>query len=130
MILNLVRLSFDLPTQWMTVASINVNTSVGGGASSGGALREFAGDDGNAGASVNFSYTPNITFVPRKGEQLTQELMAPIPLQNVEGMVSAGWPLSWLLFMTCERIQGIPAFDVNQASRRSRGIPASATSCC
>ncbi|MFM7216148.1 MAG: hypothetical protein ACKO3H_14840, partial [Verrucomicrobiota bacterium] len=24
MILNLVRLSFDLPTQWMTVASINV----------------------------------------------------------------------------------------------------------
>ncbi len=130
MILNLVRLSFDLPTQWMTVASINVNTSLGGSASSGGAFREFAGDDGNAGASVNFSYTPNITFVPRQGEQLSQELMAPIPLRNVEGMVSAGWPLSWLLFMTCERIQGIPAFDVNQPSGRSRGIPASATSCC
>lgn len=115
MILNLVRLSFDLPTQWMTVASINVNTSVGGSASTGGTFRERETDMANAGASVNFSYTPNITFVPRQGEQLSQELMAPIPIRNVEGMVSAGWPLSWLLFLTCERIQGIAAFDVNKS---------------
>ncbi|MEN9732247.1 MAG: hypothetical protein RLZ45_242 [Verrucomicrobiota bacterium] len=117
MILNLVRLSFDLPTQWMTVASINVNASVGGSANSGGTFRQSGNDDGAAGGSVNFSYTPNITFVPRQGEQLSQELMAPIPLRNVEGLASAGWPLSWLLFMTCERIQGIPSFDVNKGSR-------------
>ncbi|MFM7215655.1 MAG: hypothetical protein ACKO3H_12335, partial [Verrucomicrobiota bacterium] len=91
------------------------NTSVGGSASTGRTFREVAGDDGNAGGSVNFSYTPNITFVPRQGEQLSQELMAPIPIRNVEGMVSAGWPLSWLLFLTCERIQGIAAFDVNKS---------------
>ena len=117
MILNLVRLSFDLPTQWMTVASINVNASVGGSANSGGTFRQSGNDDGAAGGSVNFSYTPNITFVPRQGEQLSQELMAPIPLRNVEGLASAGWPLSWLLFMTCERIQGIPSFDVNKGFR-------------
>ena len=117
MILNLVRLSFDLPTQWMSVASINVNTSVGGSASTGGTFRERDWDIANAGASVNFSYTPNITFVPRQGEQLSQELMAPIPLRNVEGMASAGWPLSWLLFMTCESIQEIASFDVNKGFR-------------
>lgn len=63
---------------------------------------------------MNFSYTPNITFVPRQGEQLSQEIMAPIPLRNLEAMASAGWPLSWLLFMTCESIQDIPSFDVNK----------------
>ena len=117
MILNLVRLSFDLPTQWMSVASINVNTSVGGSASTGGTFRQRDWDTANAGASVNFSYTPNITFVPRQGEQLSQELMAPIPLRNLEGMASAGWPLSWLLFMTCESIQEIASFDVNKGFR-------------
>jgi len=114
MILNLVRLSFDLPTQWMSVASINVNTTVGGSVSTGGTFRERDSDIANSGASVNFSYTPNITFVPRQGEQLSQEIMAPIPLRNLEAMASAGWPLSWLLFMTCESIQDIPSFDVNK----------------
>lgn len=114
MILNLVRLSFDLPTQWMTVASINVNSSVSSSANTGGILRQNGNDDQTAGASVSFSYTPNITFIPRQGEQLSQELMAPIPIRNVEGMASAGWPLSWLLFLTCERIQDVPSFDVTK----------------
>ena len=112
MLLNIVRLSRDEPTQWMTVSAINVNTSVGVVPSGSAAIPANGAVSGSVGGSASFSYTPNITFVPRQGEQLANELMSPIPVSSLEHMVSASWPISWVIFLTCERLQEIDSFDV------------------
>lgn len=109
LVLNIVRLSEDEPTQWMAVTNITVNTSVGGNV---GGAGSFPANAGTAAAGVNFSYTPTIQFVPRQGDQLAQEIMSPIPVSSVESMVSAGWPISWTLFLACERVQEVWGFDV------------------
>ena len=112
MLLNIVRLSRDEPTQWMTVSAINVNTSVGVTPTGSASIPAGGVVSGTAGGLANFNYTPNITFVPRQGEQLANELMSPIPVSSVEHMVSASWPISWVIFLACERVQEIDSFDV------------------
>jgi hypothetical protein len=112
MLLNVVRMSQRRPTQWMTVSLINVQTTVGAGAN--GAVAVPAGGlvSGATGGNVNFSYTPNITFVPQQGERLSRELMSPIPVSTVERMVSAGWPLELVVLLCVEKIGNVEGFDV------------------
>ena len=112
MLLNIVRLSRDEPTQWLTVSAINVNTSVGVTPAGTATIPSNGLVSGTAGGAANFTYTPNITFIPRQGEQLANELMAPIPVSSVEHMVSASWPISWVVFLCCERVQEVDSFDV------------------
>ncbi|MBM4007153.1 MAG: hypothetical protein FJ292_06260 [Planctomycetes bacterium] len=112
MLLNIVRLSRDEPTQWMTVSAINVNTSVGITPAGTATIPSNGLVSGTAGGAANFNYTPNITFVPRQGEQLANELMSPIPVTSIERMVSSSWPISWIVFLSCERVQEIDSFDV------------------
>lgn len=111
MLLNLVRLAHDEPTQWVSVTQINTSTtyraSVGTSANFQGLAFE------GASADAGFSYTPTLTFVPRQGEQLANEMMAPIPVESMEHLVSAGYPISWILFLACERFQSVQSFDVN-----------------
>jgi len=114
MLLNIIRLSMDEPTQWLTVSVINVNTTVSLGANGRTAIPSDGFVSGEAGGTTSFSYTPNITFVPRSGEQLANELMSPIPVTSIEHMVSASWPISWVLFLTCERMQDVSSFDVTR----------------
>lgn len=111
MLLNLVRLAHDEPTQWVSVTQINTSTTYRADVSSDASFQGIAFEGARAGAG--FSYTPTLTFVPRQGEQLANEMMAPIPIQSIENLVSAGYPLSWILFLGCERIQGVESFDVN-----------------
>ena len=111
LLLNLVRLAEDEPTQWMAVTNITVNTSVGASVNGSG---QFPAMTGTAGGSASFTYTPTIQFVPRQGDQLAREMMSPIPVTSIENMVSAGWPISWLLFLTCERCQTVWSFDVTK----------------
>lgn len=115
MLLNVVRISKSDSTQWLMVSSINVNTSVSANAGADVASATAPStpgvtSSGNFGGS--FNYTPNITYIPRQGEELANELMSPVPVDSIEKMVSAGWPISWVIFLTCERFQGISSFDV------------------
>ncbi len=114
MLLNVVRLSQDDPTQWMTVSAINVNTSVSAGVNGNAAIPAAGAGSGTIGGLGAFVYTPNITFIPRQGEQLARELMSPIPVTSIESMVSASWPISWVMFLTCEQVHGISSFDVTR----------------
>ena len=118
MLLNVVRLSKNSSTQWLMVSSINVNTSVSANGSAGittpGPSTPGVDTSGNFGGS--FNYTPNITYIPRQGEELANELMSPVPVDSIEKMVSAGWPISWVIFLACERIQSISSFDVTMGT--------------
>ena len=117
MLLNIVRMSMDEPTQWMVVSAINVNTRVGGSLTGGVTIPSSGFVGGSTGGATTFEYTPNITMIPRQGEQLARELMAPIPVSSIESMVSASWPISWVVFLTCEQFQTVSSFDV------TRGFP-------
>lgn len=97
MLLNIVRMSMEEPTQWMMVSSINVNTSVGGTLSGGVTIPSSGFVSGTSGGATSFTYTPNITMIPKQGEQLARELMSPIPVSSIESMVSASWPMSWVI---------------------------------
>lgn len=114
MLLNIVRMSMEEPTQWMMVSSINVNTSVGGTLSGGVTIPSNGFVSGASGGATSFTYTPNITMIPKQGEQLARELMSPIPVSSIESMVSASWPMSWVIFLTCEQLQNVSSFDVTR----------------
>jgi len=114
MLVNVVRLSKCNSTQWLMVSSINVNTSVSAAVNGNvdAVTPPGLGASGGGGVGGTFNYTPNITYIPRQGEELAKEMMSPIPVESIEKMVSAGWPISWVVFLTCERFQGITSFDV------------------
>ena len=114
MLLNVVRMSKGNSTQWLMVSSINVNTSVSAAVNGNvdAVTPPGLGASGGGGVGGNFNYTPNITYIPRQGEELAKEMMSPIPVESIEKMVSAGWPISWVLFLACERFQGVNSFDV------------------
>lgn len=110
MLLNIVRIARSEPTQWVTVSSINASTQYRAGldAAGGGLVTP----DVRGSGSLGFTYTPTLTFLPRQGEELSQELMEPIPVANVIDMVAAGWPASWLMLLTVDRCQDLLSFDV------------------
>jgi hypothetical protein len=111
MLLNLVRLAHDEPTQWVSVTQINTSTTYRAAVGTSANFQGLAFE--GASADAGFSYTPTLTFVPRQGEQLANEMMAPIPVESMEHLVSAGYPMSWILFLACERFQSVQSFDVN-----------------
>jgi hypothetical protein len=114
MLLNIVRMNLDEPTQWLSVSNINVTQSVNAKVTGSATIPTTGAVAGGTGGETGFAYSPNITFVPLKGEQLARELMSPVPVSSIENMVSAAWPISWVLFLTCERVQVVDSFDVTR----------------
>ena len=112
MLLNIVRMSQQQPTQWMNVTIINVQTTVGAGSSGALAVPSDGMVSGGAAGNLNFSYTPNITMVPQQGERLARELLSPIPVSTVERLVSAGWPLAVVVVLAVEKFDRVDSFDV------------------
>ena len=113
MLLNIVRMSKRRPTQWMIVSLINVQSTVGAGATGTVTVPTGGAVGGATGGSLSFTYTPNITLVPQQGERLARELMSPIPVSTVERLVSAGWPLPLVTLMCIEKIGNVEGFDVS-----------------
>ena len=114
MLLNIVRMSMDEPTQWMVVSSINVATTVTGKLIGKAIMPSSGFVNGEAGGEAFFSYTPTISMAPKQGELLARELMSPIPVSSIECLVSASWPISWVIFLTCEQFQSVSSFDVTR----------------
>jgi hypothetical protein len=114
MLLNIVRMSKDKPVQWMIVSAINVQATVGAEANGLTTIPSSGLVEGAAGVGVNLNYTPNITFLPRQGEQLARGMMSPIPVSTIESMVSASWPISWVLFLTADQVQTVRSFDITR----------------
>ncbi|MFM8641634.1 MAG: hypothetical protein ACKOEP_02200, partial [Phycisphaerales bacterium] len=118
LLINMVRLCRRRPTQWLTVSIINVQSTVSAaaGTSDDGVVLMPGGTNAGIIARTSFEYTPNITFLPKQGEQLAREMMSPIPVSSVENMVSAGYSVSAVLMLCVESIQGIEGIDFSIAS--------------
>lgn len=113
MLLNIVRLWHSQSTQWMQVASINTTAeySVGIG---GAAFFRDGQTTGDLSGRGGYSYRPTLTFNPLEGEQLARELMSPVQVESMVNLVSAGWPVSWLLFLVVDRCEDLESFDVSE----------------
>jgi len=80
-LLNVVRLRYLDPIQFVSVSAINASFSVSAGASVGGTFA--ATTTGTAGANVGYSDSPNITFVPVSGSDAMKSLESPVNLRYV-----------------------------------------------
>jgi len=118
LLINMVRLCRGRPTQWLTVSIINVQSTVSAsaGTSDDGVILGPSGTSAGIFARTGFEYTPNITFLPKQGEQLAREMMSPIPVSSLENMASAGYSISAVLMLCVESIQGIEGIDFSIAS--------------
>jgi hypothetical protein len=81
LLLNIVRLRFGDPVQFLAVSQINAQFSVGVSASGGvGNIGGAGGEVGELGGQVSYSDTPTITFDPLGDDQQHRDLLNPVHL--------------------------------------------------
>ncbi len=80
-LINVVRMRYLDPIQFVSVSAINAGFSVSSGANIGGTLGTTG--TGTVGANVGFSDSPNITFVPVTGSDAMKSLESPVELRYV-----------------------------------------------
>ena len=126
LLLNIVRRRYMEAPQFLSVASINTNISTVTGAGAGGSVGDI-GDANIWGASVDgsvtFSDSPTVTITPRQGEDLAQQLLAPLKASAVADLVSAGYPVDFSIIMLVEGINNLPrsrTFDTTASARARR----------
>jgi len=50
---------------------------------------------------------PTVTFAPLTGEKFARSLLSPIPPASLVAFVQSGWPVDFVLRLTCESINGV-----------------------
>ena len=50
---------------------------------------------------------PTVTYVPMAGEKFAKSLMTPIPTTVILSMVQSGWPVDFILRLTCDSVNGV-----------------------
>ena len=112
LLLNIVRIRYDDPTQWMNISSINstMESEVGVGGDGG---VSGATVSGSGVASLRFRDAPTITYTPRQGDELAKQMLSPISITNMGLLCNSGWPFRWVALLLIENIQGIGSFDVS-----------------
>jgi hypothetical protein len=91
LLLNIVRLRFGDPVQFLAVSQINAQFSVGAVASGGaGNIGGAGGAVGSAGGQVSYSDTPTITFDPRGDDQQHRDLLNPVHLYEAIQFANRG----------------------------------------
>jgi hypothetical protein len=89
MLLNIVRLRFGDPVQFLAVSQINAQFSVGATVS-GGAGGGAGGTTGQVGGQVSYSDTPTITFNPLGDDQQHRDLLNPVHLYEAVQFANRG----------------------------------------
>jgi len=83
LLLNIVRLRFGDPIQFIGVSQINASFSVSAGASGSAAgIGAAGGATSTLGANVGYSDSPTLTFTPRGDDQFSRDILLPVPLYD------------------------------------------------
>ena len=116
LLLNLVRLRYTDAPEFLAISGISTQMSFSAGAS-------LSGDFGTAGNStsafvtpdvfVGYSETPTISFVPRRDQEFTRQLIAPIELDSLYLLSSYGWGIDRVFRLIVRDLNGLS----NQLSR-------------
>lgn len=91
MLLNIVRLRFGDPIQFLAVSQINAQFSVGAAAGGGaGNIGGSGGAVGSAGGQVSYSDSPTLTFTPRGDDQFGRDILFPVHLYDAVTYANRG----------------------------------------
>ena len=103
MLLNVVRMRFGDPVQFLEVSQINAQFSVGVTASGGvGNIGGAGGAVGSASGQVSYSDSPTLTFMPRDDDQFGRDLLLPVHLYDAITFTNRGgsYDISFLALIT------------------------------
>lgn len=110
LLLNLVRLRYTDPPEFLAISSISTQMNFEAGASVGGVFGEVEESNSaflSPGASVGYSESPTITFVPRRDSEFTRQLVAPVELDNVYLLTQYGWGIDRVLRLIASDVNGL-----------------------
>jgi len=110
LLLNIVRLRYGEQIKFLQVASIvstlNVGASVNASATVpfGAALEVRGANTANAGAGLNYSETPTITYVPVEGQQFATQILSGASVNNLQALLQSGWNIDRVMTLLVDRM--------------------------
>lgn len=109
MLFNTVRVRYGDTPVFLDVASVINQYSMETGVNlSGQWAKSYAGDTFlGMGGHGTYIDRPTITYIPLSGEKFARSLMRPLPPSAVMSMIEAGYPISYVLRVCAESINGI-----------------------
>jgi hypothetical protein len=81
-------------------ASVNASATVPFGA----ALEVRGANTANAGAGLNYSETPTITYVPVEGQQFATQILTGASLNNLQALLQSGWNIDRVMALMVDRM--------------------------
>ncbi len=123
LLLNLVRLRYTDPPEFLAISSISTQMNFEAGASVGGVFGEVEESNSaflSPGASVGYSESPTITFVPRRDSEFTRQLVAPVELDNVYLLTQYGWGIDRVLRLIASDVNGLHNVISRESPRASQ----------
>ena len=110
LLLNMVRLRYGEHIKFLQVSSIVSTLSVGASVNAsatvpfGAALEVRGANTANAGAGLNYSETPTITYVPVEGQQFATQILTGASLNNLQALLQSGWNIDRVMALMVERM--------------------------
>jgi hypothetical protein len=123
LLLNLVRLRYTDAPEFLAISGISTQMNFEAGASIGGEFGEVEQSDSafvTPGASVGFSETPTITFMPQRDQEFTRQLVASVELDSVYLLTQYGWGIDRVLRLVARRVNGLENTISREARRASQ----------
>lgn len=111
LLLNLVRLRYEEAPEFLAISGISTQMNFNAAASIGGEVGEVGNADVgfvSPGAAVAYSESPTITFVPRRDQDFTRQLVAPVELDSIYLLSRYGWGIDRLFLLIVSELNGLP----------------------
>lgn len=107
MLLNLVRLKYREPAEFLSVGSVAAQYTWDGSASFSGELEEASPGVFGLGAGVRRVESPTISYVPRDDQEFNQALLSPISIDTLALLMRTGWAADRILRCTVQNVNGV-----------------------
>ena len=110
LLLNLVRLRYTEPPEFLAISSISSQMSFDAAASVGARLGEVGSANNSLfepEVSVGYSERPTISFAPERGKEFTRQLVAPIELDSLYLLTEYGWGVDLVLRLVASEVNGM-----------------------
>ena len=119
MLLNIIKTRYaDAPVFLEVTSIINQHSLEGSLNASGSLFGPTWGYEQGYGGAVRGYDRPTITYSPLTGAKFAQSLMSPIPPATILAMVQSGWPVDFVLRLTCESVNGVRNVSRSAINRR------------
>jgi len=108
MLLNLVRLRYNDSPLFLELGSVVTSYDYNVAFNAGGSIGTTAGSSSaNLGAALGYSESPTVTYSPLTGDQFTERMLSPIPLDSIMLFAQSGWNVDRLLLVTALRVNDL-----------------------